>query len=111
MQSAKAAITTMSHTMAKEWAEYGIRVCNVAPVSTHRIPSSLLLPISFMLVAQGAIADTPANLKQGSGEGQTATASELSPDGIPVAPHVPLGRMGTCASPLSSCLHMSSTLC
>ena len=111
MQSAKAAITTMSHTMAKEWAEYGIRVCNVAPVSTHRIPSSLLLPISSMLVAQGAIADTPANLKQGSGEGQTATASELSPDGIPVAPHVPLGRMGTCASPLSSCLHMSSTLC
>ena len=46
MQSAKAAITTMSHTMAKEWAEYGIRVCNVAPVRTHRIPSSLLLPIS-----------------------------------------------------------------
>ena len=38
MQSAKAAITTMSHTMAKEWAEYGIRVCNVAPVSTRRIP-------------------------------------------------------------------------
>ena len=50
-----------------------------------------------MLVGQGAIADTPANLKQGSREGQTATASELSPDGIPVASHVPLGRMGTCA--------------
>ena len=24
--------------MAKEWAEYGIRVCNVAPVRTRRIP-------------------------------------------------------------------------
>ena len=74
MNSAKAAITTMSHSMAKEWAEFGIRVGNVGP---------------------GSIADTPAQLKQGSGEGVTATASKLSPEGIPVAAYVPLKRMGT----------------
>eukprot|EP00658_Telonema_sp_P-2_P010785 TRINITY_DN14085_c0_g1_i8.p2 TRINITY_DN14085_c0_g1~~TRINITY_DN14085_c0_g1_i8.p2 ORF type:complete len:239 (-),score=56.98 TRINITY_DN14085_c0_g1_i8:149-865(-) len=74
MQSAKAAITTMSHAMAKEWAEFGIRVTNIAP---------------------GCIADTPAQLKTGSREGITATASKLSAEGIPVAPFVPLGRMGT----------------
>jgi|EP01046_Picozoa_sp_COSAG06_P040210 NAD(P)-dependent dehydrogenase (short-subunit alcohol dehydrogenase family) len=73
MQSAKAAVTTLSQSMAKEWAEYGIRCCNVAP---------------------GAIADTPAALKQGSRSALTSEA-ELSPDGIPVASHVPLGRMGT----------------
>eukprot|EP00656_Telonema_subtile_P009687 TRINITY_DN14572_c0_g1_i1.p1 TRINITY_DN14572_c0_g1~~TRINITY_DN14572_c0_g1_i1.p1 ORF type:complete len:322 (+),score=79.52 TRINITY_DN14572_c0_g1_i1:98-1063(+) len=74
MQSAKAAITTMSHTMAKEWAEYGIRVANVGP---------------------GSIADTPAQLKYGNKEGLSAEASELTADGIPVADYVPLGRMGT----------------
>ena len=73
MQAAKAAVTTMSQSMAKEWAEYGIRCCNVAP---------------------GAIADTPAALKQGNRAALTSEA-ELSPDGIPVARHVPLGRMGT----------------
>jgi len=74
MQAAKAAITTLSHTMAKEWAEWGIRVVNVGP---------------------GSIADTPAQLKQGNGEGVTATASTLTADGIPVDRGNPLGRMGT----------------
>lgn len=73
MQSAKAAVTTLSHAMAKEWAEFGIRVNNVGP---------------------GAIADTPAVVKQGSKEMITATASKLV-DGVPAADFVPLGRLGT----------------
>eukprot|EP00747_Dinoflagellata_sp_TGD_P060062 gnl/TRDRNA2_/TRDRNA2_151853_c0_seq2.p1 gnl/TRDRNA2_/TRDRNA2_151853_c0~~gnl/TRDRNA2_/TRDRNA2_151853_c0_seq2.p1 ORF type:complete len:228 (-),score=43.42 gnl/TRDRNA2_/TRDRNA2_151853_c0_seq2:145-780(-) len=74
MQAAKAAITTLSQTMAKEWAEYGIRVCNVGP---------------------GSIADTPAQLKTGSTEGISSKAKHVTKDGIPVAKNVPLGRMGT----------------
>jgi len=74
MQAAKAAITTLSHTMAKEWAEYGIRVCNVGP---------------------GSIADTPAQLKTGSSDGISTKAKRVTKDGIPVAKYVPLGRMGT----------------
>lgn len=73
MQSAKAAITTLSHTMAKEWAEYGIRVCNVGP---------------------GLIADTPAQLKMGSTEGISSKATDVTEDGIPMTKMVPLGRMG-----------------
>jgi len=73
MQSAKAAITTLSHTLAKEWAEFGIRVVNVGP---------------------GAIADTPALLKAGGAYGITAKAKELK-SGVPVNQEVPLGRFGT----------------
>lgn len=73
MQAAKSAITTLSHTMAKEWAEYGIRVCNVGP---------------------GAIADTPATLKTGSTAGLSDRAKDLTAEGIPRNPQVPLGRWG-----------------
>jgi len=73
MQSAKSAITTLSHTMAKEWAEYGVRVCNVGP---------------------GSIADTPAQLKTGDTAGISSRAADLTEDGIPRASYVPLGRMG-----------------
>lgn len=73
MQAAKAAVTTLSHTMAKEWAEYGIRVCNVGP---------------------GHIADTPAMLKSGSDQGMSASAKDVTVDGIPRSKGVPLGRLG-----------------
>lgn len=74
MQSAKAAITTLSHAMAKEWAEYGIRVCNVGPGNT---------------------ADTPAQLKLGTTEGISDLAKNVTEDGIPLARNVPLKRCGT----------------
>lgn len=73
MQSAKAGVTTLANAMAKEWAEFGIRVNCVGP---------------------GAIADTPAILKTGNKEMVTATASKLQ-DGLPVLRTVPLGRMGS----------------
>jgi len=73
MQSAKAAITTMSHAQAKEWAEYGIRVCNVGP---------------------GNIADTPAQLKTGSSQGISSRSKNLTKEGIPAFAGSPLGRMG-----------------
>uniref|UniRef100_A0A6M5KG51 2,4-dienoyl-CoA reductase [(3E)-enoyl-CoA-producing] n=1 Tax=Gambierdiscus polynesiensis TaxID=439318 RepID=A0A6M5KG51_9DINO len=73
MQSAKAAITTMSHAQAKEWAEYGIRVCNVGP---------------------GNIADTPAQLKTGSSQGISSQSKKVTKDGIPAFAGSPLGRMG-----------------
>merc|ERR1712187_942675 len=43
----------------------------------------------------GAIADTPANLKSGSGEGNSATAKRKTEDGIPLNKSVPAGRWGT----------------
>ena len=74
MQAAKAAITTLSHTQAKEWAEYGVRVVNVGP---------------------GHIADTPATLKYGDAKSISSQAADVTAEGVPRAPHVPLGRMGT----------------
>jgi len=74
MQAAKSAVTTLSHSLAKEWAAYGVRVCNVGP---------------------GAIADTPANLKTGNADGMTETARHKTPEGIPANRSVPAGRYGT----------------
>ena len=74
MQAAKAAITTLSHNLAKEWGEYGIRSCNVGP---------------------GPIADTPALLKSGGSNGITEKAKKLY-QGVPVNQQVPgnPGRYG-----------------
>jgi len=86
MQAAKSAITTLSHSMAKEWAEYGIRVCNVGP---------------------GAIADTPgADMKLGKERRDGMSRQELNKDGIPKNKRIPLGRGGTSFEIGMACLYL-----